>query len=132
MDEEEPTNINASEPVQAVIAQTAIEEVQSGDQIVFDPNDDKGLFGFDEIESTTEIAATSSSSDDFLLEEFIPADAVIPAEPAQDIMSANEEFSLAAPELELSQESIAQPALENTAPVQPVAQTALPEGIFKM
>ncbi|MFX5591053.1 DNA polymerase III subunit gamma/tau, partial [Acinetobacter baumannii] len=32
---------------------------------------------------------------------------------------------------ELSQESIAQPALENTAPVQPVAQTALPEGIFQ-
>ena len=103
--------------------------MQSSDQIIFDPNDDKGLFGFDEIESTPEAPATSNSSDDFLLEEFIPADAVIPTEPAQDSMPADEEFSLAAPELELSQDSIAQPALENTAPVQPVAQTALLEDI---
>ena len=129
LDEEEPTSITAPESVQPVVIQTTIEEVQSSDQIVFDPNDDKGLFGFDEIESTPEAPATSNSSDDFLLEEFIPADAVIPTEPAQDSMPADEEFSLAAPELELSQDSIAQPALENTAPVQPVAQTALLEDI---
>src|SRR5690606_40070583 len=53
----------------------------------------------------------------------------IPTEPAQDSMRADEEFSLAAPELERSQDSIAQPALENTAPVQPVVQTALLEDI---
>ena len=129
LDEEEPTNINAPEPVQPVATQTVIEEVRSSDQIVFDPNDDKGLFGFDEIESTPEAPATSNSSDDFLLEDFIPADAVIPSEPVQDIMSADEEFSLAAPEIELSQETTDQPALENTAPVQPVAQTVLPEDI---
>ena len=129
LDEDEPTSINAPEPVQPVATQTVIEEVQSSDQIVFDPNDDKGLFGFDEIKSTPEAPATSNSSDDFLLEEFIPADAVIPTEPAQDSMPADEEFSLVAPELELSQDSIAQPALENTAPVQPVAQTALLEDI---
>ena len=129
LDEDEPTSINAPEPVQPVATQTVIEEVRSSDQIVFDPNDDKGLFGFDEIESTPEAPATSNSSDDFLLEEFIPADAVIPAEPAQKIMSAEEEFSLAAPKIELSQETTDQPALENTAPVQPVAQTVLPEDI---
>lgn len=129
LDEDEPTSINAPEPVQPVATQTVIEEVRSSDQIVFDPNDDKGLFGFDEIESTLEAPATSNSSDDFLLEEFIPADAVIPTEPAQNSMSADEEFSFAASELELSQESIAQPALENTASVQPVAQTALLEDI---
>ncbi len=129
LDEEEPTSINAPEPVQPVATQTVIEEVRSSDQIVFDPNDDKGLFGFDEIENTPEAPATSNSSDDFLLEEFIPADAVIPAEPAQNIMSAEEEFSLAAPKIELSQETTDQPALENTAPVQPVAQTVLPEDI---
>ncbi|WP_313390597.1 DNA polymerase III subunit gamma/tau, partial [Acinetobacter sp.] len=123
LDEDEPTSITEPESVQPVVIQTTIEEVQSSDQIIFDPNDDKGLFGFDEIESTPEAPATSNSSDDFLLEEFIPADAVIPTEPAQDSMPADEEFSLAAPELELSQDSIAQPALENTAPVQPVAQT---------
>lgn len=129
LDEEEPTSITAPESVQPVVIQTTIEEVQSSDQIIFDPNDDKGLFGFDEIESTPEAPATSNSSDDFLLEEFIPADAVIPTEPAQDSMPADEEFSLAAPELGLSQDSIAQPALENTVPVQPVAQTALLEDI---
>lgn len=129
LDEDEPTSITEPESVQPVVIQTTIEEVQSSDQIIFDPNDDKGLFGFDEIESTPEAPATSNSSDDFLLEEFIPADAVIPTEPAQDSMPADEEFSLAAPELELSQDSIAQPALENTAPVQPVAQTALLEDI---
>ena len=129
LDEEEPTSITAPESVQPVVIQTTIEEVQSSDQIVFDPNDDKGLFGFDEIESTPEAPATSNSSDDFLLEEFIPADAVIPAEPVQETMSADEEFSLAAPEIELSQETTDQPALENTASVQPVAQTALLEDI---
>lgn len=129
LDEEEPTSITAPESVQPVVIQTTIEEVQSSDQIVFDPNDDKGLFGFDEIESTPEAPATSNSSDDFLLEEFIPADAVIPAEPVQEIMSADEEFSLAAPEIELSQETTDQPVLENTAPVQPVGQTALLEDI---
>ena len=129
LDEEEPISINAPEPVQPVATQTVIEEVRSSDQIVFDPNDDKGLFGFDEIESTPEAPATSNSSDDFLLEDFIPADAVIPSEPVQDIMSADEEFSLAAPEIELSQETTDQPALENTAPVQPVEQTVLPEDI---
>ena len=129
LDEEEPISINAPEPVQPIVTQTVIEEVRSSDQIVFDPNDDKGLFGFDEIESTPEAPATSNSSDDFLLEDFIPADAVIPSEPVQDIMSADEEFSLAAPEIELSQETTDQPALENTAPVQPVEQTVLPEDI---
>ena len=129
LDEEEPTSITAPESVQPVVIQTTIEEVQSSDQIVFDPNDDKGLFGFDEIESTPEAPATSNSSDDFLLEEFIPADAVIPSEPVQETMSADEEFSLAAPEIELSQETTDQPALENTASVQPVAQTALLEDI---
>ncbi|WP_336754553.1 DNA polymerase III subunit gamma/tau [Acinetobacter sp. USHLN143] len=129
LDEEEPTSITAPESVQPVVIQTTIEEVQSSDQIVFDPNDDKGLFGFDEIESTPEAPATSNSSDDFLLEEFIPADAVIPAEPVQETMSADEEFSLAAPEIELSQETTDQPALENTASVQPVVQTALLEDI---
>ena len=129
LDEEEPTSITAPESVQPVVIQTTIEEVQSSDQIIFDPNDDKGLFGFDEIESTPEAPATSNSSDDFLLEEFIPADAVIPAEPVQETMSADEEFSLAAPEIELSQETTDQPALENTASVQPVAQTALLEDI---
>ena len=129
LDEEEPTSITAPESVQPVVIQTTIEDVQSSDQLVFDPNDDKGLFGFDEIESTPEAPATSNSSDDFLLEEFIPADAVIPAEPVQETMSADEEFSLAAPEIELSQETTDQPALENTASVQPVAQTALLEDI---
>src|SRR5690606_25706113 len=118
-----------SEPVQPVITQPAIEQVQSTDQIVFDPNDDKGLFGFDEIEGTVEAPATSSSSDDFLLEEFIPADAVIHTEPTQNIESADEELSLAAPELELSQDALAQPVTEDKAPVQTAAQSATPDVI---
>lgn len=122
--EEKSTNDHAPEPVQQGVIQTAIEEVQSSDQIVFDPNDDKGLFGFDEIESSVEAPATSSSSDDFLLEEFIPVDAVTHVEAAQEI-SADEEFSLASPELELSQETIAQPVIEEVAPI----QTALPDDI---
>ncbi|WP_180180895.1 DNA polymerase III subunit gamma/tau [Acinetobacter sp. YH01021] len=129
LDEDEPTSITEPESVQPVVIQTTIEEVQSSDQIIFDPNDDKGLFGFDEIESTPEAPATSNSSDDFLLEEFIPADAVIPTEPAQDSMPADEEFSLAAPELELAQEMLAQPLTEDKAPVQTSAQAIAPDVI---
>ncbi len=54
LDEDEPTSITEPEPVQPVVTQTTLEEVQSSDQIVFDRNDDKGLFGFDEIESIPE------------------------------------------------------------------------------
>ncbi|WP_216940235.1 DNA polymerase III subunit gamma/tau [Acinetobacter sp. BY419] len=127
LDEKEPISIKASEPVQPVATQTVIEEIQSTDQIVFDPNDDKGLFGFDEIESPAEAPATSSSSDDFLLEEFIPVDAVTHIQSAPDIKSADEEFSLASPELELSQETIAQPVTEDKAPAQTAAQGIVPE-----
>src|SRR5690606_39026535 len=76
-------------------------------------------------------AATSNSSDDFLLEEVIPADAVIHTEPAQDIKSADDEFSLAAPELELelAQEMLAQALTEDKAPVQTSAHAIAPDVI---
>ena len=128
-DEEEFNSTEVPESVQPVINQPAMEQVRSTDQIVFDPNDDKGLFGFDEIEGTVEAPATSNSSDDFLLEAFIPADAVIYTEPAQDMKSADEEFSLAAPELELAQELINQSVTEEKAPVQTTAQVIAPDVI---
>ncbi|MGI1795659.1 DNA polymerase III subunit gamma/tau [Acinetobacter variabilis] len=69
LDEDEPeTN---SEP-QVIQAESTMVDQSESDQIVFDPNLEDGLFGFDDVPAEPVPSSPEASSDDFLLEEFIP------------------------------------------------------------
>lgn len=69
LDEDEPeTN---SEPQVIQVESTRVEQSES-EQIVFDPNLEDGLFGFDDVPAEPVPSSPEASSDDFLLEEFIP------------------------------------------------------------
>jgi DNA polymerase III, gamma/tau subunits len=69
LDEDEPETNSESQVIQA--ESTKVEQSES-DQIVFDPNLEDGLFGFDDVPAEPVPSSPEASSDDFLLEEFIP------------------------------------------------------------
>ncbi|ATO20277.1 DNA polymerase III subunit gamma/tau [Acinetobacter sp. LoGeW2-3] len=73
-DEAEPDLNTAPAEVQPV--ETAPVEQPSADQIMFDPSVEDGLFGFDDVPSEPAEASSEASSDDFLLEEYLPEDQV--------------------------------------------------------
>lgn len=93
-DETEPNLDNASVEVQAAEPTT----VETGtDQIMFDPSVEDGLFGFDNLPVEPATASNEASSDDFLLEEYLPEDhATAPVEQNEPEFS----LSAAAPEPE--------------------------------
>ena len=69
LDEDEPKTNSEPQVIQA--ESTRVEQSES-DQIVFDPNLEDGLFGFDDVPAEPVQSSPEVSSDDFLLEEFIP------------------------------------------------------------
>lgn len=69
LDEDEPETNSESQVIQA--ESTKVEQSES-DQILFDPNLEDGLFGFDDVPAEPVPSSPEASSDDFLLEEFIP------------------------------------------------------------
>lgn len=69
LDEGEPETNSEPQVIQA--ESTRVEQSES-DQIVFDPNLEDGLFGFDDVPAEPVPSSPEASSDDFLLEEFIP------------------------------------------------------------
>lgn len=69
LDEDEPETNSESQVIQA--ESTKVEQSES-DQILFDPNLEDGLFGFDDVPAESVPSSPEASSDDFLLEEFIP------------------------------------------------------------
>ena len=69
LDEDEPETNSEPQVIQA--ESTRVEQSES-DQIVFDPNLEDGLFGFDDVPAEPVPSSPEVSSDDFLLEEFIP------------------------------------------------------------
>lgn len=69
LDEDEPETNSEPQVIQA--ESTRVEQSES-DQIVFDPNLEDGLFGFDDVPAEPIPSSPEASSDDFLLEEFIP------------------------------------------------------------
>ncbi|QQN87043.1 DNA polymerase III subunit gamma/tau [Acinetobacter variabilis] len=69
LDEDEPETNSEPQVIQA--ESTRVEQSES-DQIVFDPNLEDGLFGFDDVPAEPVPSSPEASSDDFLLEEFIP------------------------------------------------------------
>ncbi|WP_180002221.1 MULTISPECIES: DNA polymerase III subunit gamma/tau [unclassified Acinetobacter] len=69
LDEDEPETNSEPQIIQA--ESTRVEQSES-DQIVFDPNLEDGLFGFDDVHAEPVPSSPEASSDDFLLEEFIP------------------------------------------------------------
>lgn len=69
LDEDEPETNSEPQVIQA--ESTRVEQSES-DQIVFDPNLEDGLFGFDDVPAEPVQSSPEVSSDDFLLEEFIP------------------------------------------------------------
>ncbi|WP_180013046.1 DNA polymerase III subunit gamma/tau [Acinetobacter sp. YH16031] len=69
LDEDEPETNSEPQVIQA--ESTRVEQSES-DQIVFDPNLEDGLFGFDDVHAEPVPSSPEASSDDFLLEEFIP------------------------------------------------------------
>ncbi len=92
--------------VAAPIAPASVEQSAS-EQIVFDPTVEDGLFGFDAVPAAPAVAQAESSTDDFLLEEYLPEDhAAVPAE-------QNE------PEFNLSAAVVEPESVENTAAEHP-------------
>ena len=69
LDEDEPETNSEPQVIQAEL--TRVEQSES-EQIVFDPNLEDGLFGFDDVPAEPVPSSPEASSDDFLLEEFIP------------------------------------------------------------
>jgi len=69
LDENEPETNSEPQVIQA--EPTRVEQSES-EQIVFDPNLEDGLFGFDDVPAEPVPSSPEASSDDFLLEEFIP------------------------------------------------------------
>lgn len=69
LDENEPETNSEPQVIQA--ESTRVEQSES-EQIVFDPNLEDGLFGFDDVPEEPVPSSPEASSDDFLLEEFIP------------------------------------------------------------
>jgi len=69
LDEDEPETNSESQVIQA--ESTRVEQSES-EQIVFDPNLEDGLFGFDDVPAEPVPSSPEASSGDFLLEEFIP------------------------------------------------------------
>jgi len=69
LDEDEPETNSEPQVIQA--ESTRVEQSES-EQIVFDPNLEDGLFGFDDVPAEPVPSSPEASSDDFLLEEFIP------------------------------------------------------------
>ena len=69
LDEDEPETNSEPQVIQA--ESTRVEQSES-EQIVFDPNLEDGLFGFDDVPAEPVQSSPEVSSDDFLLEEFIP------------------------------------------------------------
>lgn len=69
LDEDEPETNSEPQVIQA--ESTRVEQSES-DQIVFDPNLEDGLLGFDDVPAEPVQSSPEVSSDDFLLEEFIP------------------------------------------------------------
>ncbi|MFV5523395.1 DNA polymerase III subunit gamma/tau [Acinetobacter variabilis] len=69
LDEDEPETNSEPQVIQA--ESTRVEQSES-DQIVFDPNLEDGLFGFDDVPAEPVPSSPEASSDDFVLEEFIP------------------------------------------------------------
>ena len=92
--EDEPLD---TAPVEAQAAKPTTVKQPSTDQIMFDPSVDDGLFGFDDVPAEPATASTEASSDDFLLEEYLPEDRA-----AAPVEQNEPEFSLsaAAPETE--------------------------------
>lgn len=78
LDEDEPETNSEPQVIQA--ESTRVEQSESA-QIVFDPNLEDGLFGFDDVPAEPVPSSPEASSDDFLLEEFIPEnDTAVPVE----------------------------------------------------
>lgn len=69
LDEDEPETNSEPQVIQA--ESTRVEQSES-EQIVFDPNLEDGLFGFDDVPAEPVPSSPEASSDDFVLEEFIP------------------------------------------------------------
>lgn len=69
LDEDEPETNSEPQVIQA--ESTRVEQSES-EQIVFDPNLEDGLFGFDDVPAEPVPSSPEASNDDFLLEEFIP------------------------------------------------------------
>lgn len=69
LDEDEPETNSEPQVIQA--ESTRVDQSES-DQIIFDPNLEDGLFGFDDVPAEPVPSSPEVSSDDFLLEEFIP------------------------------------------------------------
>ncbi|MCK8640269.1 DNA polymerase III subunit gamma/tau [Acinetobacter schindleri] len=78
-------------PVEAQAAEPTTVKQPSTDQIMFDPSVDDGLFGFDDVPAEPATASTEASSDDFLLEEYLPENRA-----AAPVEQNEPEFSLSA------------------------------------
>lgn len=78
-------------PVEAQAAEPKTVKQPSTDQIMFDPSVDDGLFGFDDVPAEPATASTEASSDDFLLEEYLPENRA-----AAPVEQNEPEFSLSA------------------------------------
>lgn len=91
LDEDEPETNSEPQVIQA--ESTRVEQSES-DQIVFDPNLEDGLFGFDNVPAEPAPSSPEASSDDFLLEEFIPENdtaAPVEKEPEFNLDASNPE-----------------------------------------
>ncbi|WP_347454897.1 DNA polymerase III subunit gamma/tau [Acinetobacter thermotolerans] len=98
LDEEQPDSTAA--PVAQ--SESAPVEQPVSDQIVFDPSVEDGLFGFDDV-PVEPAATTEASSDDFLLEEYLPEE--------QNSVPA---VAQPEPEFSLSESATEQGSVENT------------------
>jgi len=96
LDVEDEPDLHAA-PVEAQAAESTTVKQPSTDQIMFDPSVDDRLFGFDDVPAEPATASTEASSDDFLLEEYLPKNRA-----AAPVEQNEPEFSLfaAAPEPE--------------------------------
>ncbi|RAZ04668.1 DNA polymerase III subunit gamma/tau [Acinetobacter sp. SM1B] len=101
-------------PVEAQAAERTTVKQPSPDQIMFDPSVEDGLFGFDDVPAESSIASTEASSDDFLLEEYLPENRT-----AAPVEQNEPEFSLSAatPETETFEN------IEVNSQEQPIAPT---------
>lgn len=101
-------------PVEAQAAEPTTVKQPSPDQIMFDPSVEDGLFGFDDVPAESSIASTEASSDDFLLEEYLPENRT-----AAPVEQNEPEFSLSAatPETETFEN------IEVNSQEQPIAPT---------
>src|SRR5690606_9095014 len=94
-------------------------EQSASEQIVFDPTVEDGLLGFDAVPAAPAVAQAESSTDDFLLEEYLPEAHA----PASSPTEQNEpEFNLSASVA--TSDSVANPAVENQAEPEARAEAA--------